>query len=108
VEPRLTPAHQRGHSQQVKAFLSASHATLGQSSGQQFELSIGRVPLRLHVSDAKTFSEVSARYQGFATGQKEQFAVYLKDAFSMNARNPEFTYDFEAQQAAIRAFSRES
>ena len=108
MEPRLTPAHQRGHSQQVKAFLSASHATLGQSSGQQFELSIGRVPLRLNVSDARVFSEASERYQAFATSQEQPFAVYLMNSFSANGGNPEFAYDFEAQQAALRAFSRES
>jgi len=108
VEPRVTPAYSRNHSHRVKAFLNTSHATLGQSSDQQLELSIGRVSLRLHVSDAKTFSEARARYHGFAASQKEPFAVYLKNAFSTNGRNPEFAYEFEAQKAALRAFSRES
>jgi hypothetical protein len=88
--------------------LSASHATLGQSSGQQFELSIGRVPLRLHVSDARLFSELSERYQAFATSQDKPFAIYLKNSFSGNGGSPEFVYNFELHQAALRAFPRES
>jgi len=88
--------------------LSASHATLGRSSGQQFELSIGRIPLRLHVSDARMLSEASERYQAFASSQEEPFAIHLKNSFSANGGSPEFAYDFEAQTAALRAFSAES
>lgn len=88
--------------------MSASHATLGRSSSQQFELSIGRVPLRLHVTDARIFSEASERYRGFAASEAQPYSIYLKDSFPENGRNPEFAYDFAAQNAALRAFSAES
>jgi hypothetical protein len=108
VEARLSPAHPRDHSPKVKVFLNASHATLGQSSDRQVELSIGRVPLRLHVSDARMFSEASERYEAFATSQEEPFAIYLRNFFSANGGSAEFSYEFEAHQAALRAFSGES
>jgi hypothetical protein len=108
VEARLSPAHPRDHSPKVKTFLNASHATLGQSSDRQVELSIGRVPLRLHVSDARMFSEASERYRAFATSQEEPFAIYLRNFFSANGGSAEFSYEFEAHQAALRAFSGES
>jgi hypothetical protein len=98
----------RGRSQQVKAFLSAPHATIGQSSGQQFELSIGRIPLRLHVADDRLFSKASERYQAFANSEGKPFAIYLKNSFSANGASPEFAYDFEIHQAALRAFTGES
>jgi hypothetical protein len=88
--------------------LSASHATLEQSSDQQFELSIGRIALRLHVSDDRLFSKASERYHAFAASQDEPFAVYLINSFSTNGGSPEFAYDFELHQAALRAFARES
>ena len=108
MEARLSPAHPRSHSQKVKAFLSAPHSTVGKSSCQQFELSIGQVPLRLHVPDDRLFSEASERYRACASSQNEPFAIYLKNSFSANGGNPEFAYDFEAQQGALRAFAGES
>ncbi len=88
--------------------MSASHATLGQSTGQQFELSIGRIPLRLHVSDDRMFREASERYHAFAASQNEPFAIYLKNSFAANGASPEFAYDFELHRAALRAFTGES
>jgi hypothetical protein len=88
--------------------LSASDATIKRSSGQQFELSIGRVPLRLHVSDIRMFSEASERYQAFAASQEKPFSIHLKNSFCSNGNSPEFAYDFEAHHAALRAFSEES
>ncbi len=102
------PAHMRGHSQKAKTFLNASHATIEQSSGQQFELSIGRIPLRLHVSDDQLFSKASKRYQAFAASENEPFAIYLKNSFAAHEASPEFAYDFELHQAAVRAFTEES
>lgn len=108
MEARFSPAHSRGHSQKVNTFLSALHATLGLISGQQIEMSIGRVPLRLHVPDERIFSEASKRYHAFATSQQEPFVIYLKNSFTANGASPEFAYDFDAQQGALRAFSGES
>jgi hypothetical protein len=88
--------------------LCASHATLGRSSGQQFELSIGCIPLRLHASDKRVFSAARERYRAFAGSQTHPFPIYLKDSFSGNGKRPEFAYDFEAHNAAVRAFSTES
>lgn len=107
MEARLDPAHSRNHSQKVMTFLSASHATLRKSSCQQFELSIGQVPLRLYVSDDRLFSEASERYRAFATSQNDSFAIYLKNSFSAGG-NPDFAYDFEPHQAALRGFTGES
>jgi hypothetical protein len=81
---------------------------MGQSSGQQFELSIGRIPLRLHVADDRLFSKASERYQAFAASQDVPFPIYLKNSFATNEASPEFTYNFELHQAALRAFTRES
>jgi hypothetical protein len=108
VEARFSPAHSRSHSQKVKTFLSAPHATLGPISGQQIELSIGRVPLRLHVPDERIFSEASKRYHSFATSQHHPFAIYLRNSFTSNGASPEFAYNFDLHQAALRAFTGES
>jgi hypothetical protein len=88
--------------------LSAPHATLGRSSGQQFDLSIGRVPLRLHVSDARVISEARERYRVFAASEAQPYSIYLEDTFPENGGTPEFAYDFEAQHASLRAFSMKS
>jgi hypothetical protein len=88
--------------------LSASQTTLRRGLEQQFELSIGCIPLRLHVSDARVFSEARERYRAFAGSEAQPFSIYLKESFPENGGNPEFAYDFEAQRAALRAFSAES
>jgi hypothetical protein len=80
----------------------------GRGLEQQFELSIGCIPLCLHVSDAGVFSEAQKRYRAFAGSEVEPFAIYLKESFAENGGNPEFAYDFEAQHAALRAFSTDS
>jgi len=88
--------------------LSASQTTVGRGLEQQLELAIGCVPLRLHVSDARVFSEAQERYRGFGAEEAQPFPIYVQDSFSENGRNPEFAYDFEAQHASLRAFSAES
>ena len=88
--------------------MSASPITLGRGLDQQFELSIGCIPLRLHVSDARVFSEARERYRAFAGNEAQPFSIYLEESFRENGGNPEFAYDFEAQHAALRAFSAES
>jgi hypothetical protein len=54
------------------------------------------------------FSEASERYHAFASSQNEPFAIYLKNSFSANGGSPEFAYNFELHQAALRAFPAES
>jgi hypothetical protein len=88
--------------------LSASQTTLGRGLEQQLELSIGCIPLRLHVSDARVFSEAQKRYRAFGAAQAQPFSIYVQDFFSENGENPAFAYDFEAQHASLRAFSAES
>ncbi len=88
--------------------MSASQTTLGRGLEHQVELSIGCVPLRLHVSDARVLSEARERYRAFAASEAQPYSIYLKDSFPENGRNPEFAYDFAAQNAALRAFSAES
>jgi hypothetical protein len=88
--------------------LSASQTTLGRGLEQQIELSIGCIPLRLHVSDAQIFSEAQKRYRAFGAEEAHAFSIYVQDSFSENGKNPEFAYDFEAQHASLRAFSAES
>jgi hypothetical protein len=88
--------------------LSASQSTLGRGLEQQLELSIGCIPLRLHVSDARIFSEARERYRAFGAEQAQPFSIYVRDFFPENGRNPDFAYDFEAQHASLRAFSAES
>lgn len=88
--------------------MSASQTTLGRGLEQQLELSIGCIPLRLHVSDERIFSEARERYRAFGAEQAQPFPIYVRDFFPENAKNPEFAYDFEAQHASLRAFSAES
>jgi hypothetical protein len=88
--------------------LSASQTTLGRGLEQQVELSIGCVPLRLHVCDARVFSEARDRYREFSASEARPYSVYLEDSFRENGENPEFGYDFAVQNAALRAFSAES
>ena len=54
------------------------------------------------------FTEARARYRAFAASHEEAFAVFLKNSFSANGASPEFVYDFELHQAALRASSAES
>jgi hypothetical protein len=88
--------------------LSASQTTLGRGLEQQLELSIGCIPLRLHVANAQIFSEAQKRYRAFGAEEAHPFSIYVQDFFSENGKNPEFAYDFEVQHASLRAFSVES
>jgi hypothetical protein len=88
--------------------LSASQTTLGRGLEQQLELSIGRIPLRLHVPDARVFSEARERYRAFGAEEAQPFSIYVQDVFSENGKDTEFAYDFEAQHASLRAYSAES
>jgi hypothetical protein len=88
--------------------LSALQTTLGRGLEQQLELSIGCIPLRLHVSDARIFSEARERYGAFGAEQAQPFSIFVRESFSEDGKDPEFAYDFEAQHASLRAFSAES
>ena len=105
---RASPPHSRGRSKEVKGSLSATHATLEQSSGLQLELSIGRVPLRLHAFDEQVFLAARERYRAFEAAQEQPFAVHLLNSFRGKLKSANFAYDFEAQNAALRIFSEEA
>jgi len=87
--------------------LSAPSATLEQTLGLQFDLSIGGVPLRFHHSDERIYAALSKRYGAFASAQEHPFSIQLKDSFSSHGARAKFAYDFDHQHAAVRVFSKE-
>src|SRR5207249_191726 len=78
-------------------------ATSGRDSRQQFELSIGCVPLRLQMSDAQLFDAASARYAAFTDGAAQPITIALNDGATPEGAPADFAYEFEG--AALRAFS---
>jgi len=84
--------------------LHAPDANSGGGRQQQFEFSIGCVPFRLQMADARLFSAASARYAAFTGVAAQPIHIALND-FSMAESQPaEFAYEFEG--AVVRAQSR--
>jgi hypothetical protein len=83
--------------------LSAPLANSGRGPRRQFELSIGRVPFRLQMSDAQLFGAASARYSAFTDAAAAPIPIDLNDNSSPNNSPAEFEYEFEG--AALRACS---
>jgi hypothetical protein len=80
--------------------LNAPDANSGGGRQQQFELSIGCVPLRLQMTDPRLFKAASVRYAAFTEESAQPHHVALND-FSFEEREPaEFAYEFEG--AALR------
>jgi hypothetical protein len=71
--------------------------------GQQFELSIGCVPLRLQMSDAQLFGAARERYAAFTDAAAHPITIALNDAAPAEGAPADFGYEFEG--AALRAFS---
>jgi hypothetical protein len=83
--------------------LSAPLAHFRRGPRRQFELSIGRVPFRLQMSDPRLFGAVSARYSAFTGVAAKPIPVALNDDASLQNAPADFEYEFEG--AVLRAFS---
>jgi len=83
--------------------LNAPLANSGRGSWQQFELSIGCVPLRLQMSDAQLFGAASARYAAFTDAAAQPIAIALNDGAPAEGAPVDFRYEFEG--AVLRALS---
>jgi hypothetical protein len=73
---------------------------------QQFELSIGCVPFRLHMADAQLFRAASSRYAAFAEAAAQPIRITLNEFFKPEYKPAEFGYEFEG--AALRTSSWET
>lgn len=83
--------------------MNAPHAKAGRGPQQQFELSIGCVPFRFQMSDARLFSAASARYAAFRGAAAQPMHITLNDSSIANGQPAEFAYEFEG--AVLRAGS---
>lgn len=83
--------------------MNAPLATSGRGLGQQFELSIGCVPLRLQMSDPQLFGAASQRYAAFTDTNEHPIAIALNQATLPESEPADFGYEFEG--AALHAFS---
>ena len=83
--------------------MNAPLATIGRGLRQQFELSIGCVPLRLQMTDAQLFSAASERYAAFAQTAEKSVTIELNDEGTADGAAADFRYEFEG--AALRACS---
>jgi hypothetical protein len=82
--------------------LNAPLATSGRGPRQQFELSIGCVPLRLQMYDAQLFGAASERYAAFTDATEHPINIAL-DGATLKESEPAFGYEFEG--AVLQAFS---
>jgi hypothetical protein len=83
--------------------LNAPLANLGRGLRQQFELSIGCVPLRLQMSDTPLFDAASARYAAFTNAAERPITIALNDETTPESAPADFGYEFEG--AVLRALS---
>jgi hypothetical protein len=84
--------------------LSAPDANSGRGRQQQFELSIGCVPFRLQMSDARLFSAASVRYAAFTEAAAQPIHIALNDFSLAESQPAEFACEFEG--AVVRAHSQ--
>jgi len=84
--------------------LNALPANPRRGPRQQFELSIGRVPLRLQMSDSQLFIAASERYSAFSDSTARPVTIALNDGADRESVLPEFGYEFEG--AVLRAPAR--
>lgn len=83
--------------------MNAPLATSGRGLGQQFELSIGCVPLRLQMSDSQLFGAAAQRYAAFTDANEHPIAIALNDSTLPDSVPADFGYEFEG--SVLRAFS---
>jgi hypothetical protein len=102
---RLLTPHWRARWYFLRRRLSAPLANSRRGLGQQFELSIGCVPLRLQMSDAQLFGVTSERYAAFTDAAAQPITIALNDEAPAEGALADFGYEFEG--AALSAFSSE-
>jgi hypothetical protein len=83
--------------------LNVPLANSGRGFRQQFELSIGCVPLCLQMSDAQLFRAASERYAAFKDAAAKPITIALNERTSPEGALADFGYEFGG--AALRAFS---
>jgi hypothetical protein len=83
--------------------LNAPLANPGRGFRQQFELSIGCVPLRLQMSDAPLFDAASERYAAFTNAAEQPITIALNNGTPRENATADFGYEFEG--AVLHAFS---
>lgn len=83
--------------------MDAPHANAGRGPQRQFGLSIGCLPFRFQMSDARLFSAASVRYAAFGGDAAQPMHITLNDSSIANSQPAEFAYEFEG--AVLRAFS---
>lgn len=83
--------------------MSAPLANSGRGPRQQFELSIGCVPLRLEMSDAHLFDAATARYAAFTGAGARPVTIALNAGAVPEGPPSDFDYEFEG--AALHVFS---
>jgi hypothetical protein len=83
--------------------LSAPLANSGRGHRQQFELSIGCIPLRFQMSDAQLFGAASERYAAFASNAEQPTSIVLNNETRPESMPADFGYEFEG--AALQAFA---
>src|ERR1700747_965139 len=87
----------------LRSRLNAPLANPGRDFGQQFEFSIGCVPLCLEMSDLRLYGAALARYAAFTSAAENPIHIALNNAAPPERALPDFAYEFEG--AALRAFS---
>jgi hypothetical protein len=85
--------------------LNAPLANLGRGPRQQFDLSIGCMPLRLQMSDSQLFGAASERYAAFTKASEQSITIALNRETPPEKVRADFGYEFEG--AALRAYSSE-
>jgi len=86
--------------------LNATLATSGRAHRQQFELSIGCVPLCLQIADEPLFRAVVERYAAFTSTAECPIHISLNENGTCAEReHAEFGYEFEG--AILRTFSED-
>jgi hypothetical protein len=87
----------------LRSRLNAPLANSTRGPRQQFELSIGCVPLRLQMSDAQLFGAASERYAAFTDVAEQPITIALNKETPPESAPADFGYEFEG--AALRALS---
>ncbi len=82
--------------------MNAPRATAGRGLPEQLGLSIGRIPLRLHLSGQQLIDPASARYRAFMANDRGAFGIHVHDSAPVDQQE-DFTYEFEG--AKLRATS---
>lgn len=83
--------------------MNVPDANSGRGFRQQFDLSIGCVPLCLQMSDALLFGAASERYAAFANAAEQPITIALNQETLPGNATADFGYEFEG--AVLRALS---